>query len=261
MRSFLLIPSLLSVLAALTANASVVPGAPAVRRFASNNTPSQTKKLTAAQEYARELTHRQPTRRSTAQRRQASAQSINVDTSIQVGARNRDTGSTLGGVTITSSGLGIATSADTEVSLGTVRTSKTGSETERRITIDGLPGYSNLGVVQFSSTSGLTLGAGLSNGLRITGIANPGTGSGETPTYGTSYGNTGPALAGETDVWSFDYTTGTISLQWVNPDGSTPATYIITNGVDLAATGDIDAFNAVFGPGWFATTLTFTANA
>lgn len=34
---------------------------------------------------------------------------------------------------------------------------------------------------------------------------------------------------------------------------ATPATFLISNGVDLAATGDIDAFNAVFGPGWFAT--------
>ncbi|PPQ83472.1 hypothetical protein CVT25_007063 [Psilocybe cyanescens] len=260
MRSFLLIPSLLSILAALSANASILPGTPAVRRFTSKDTPTQTEKLTDAQIYARSLTHRQPTRRSTAQRRQVS-DNAEIDASISVGARNRDTGSTLGALTISSSGLGIATSADVAVSLDTVRSSSWGSQTERRITIDGLPGYSNLGAVQFSSTSGLTLGAGLSNGLRVTGVSSPGTAPGDVPSFGASYGNTGPALAGETDVWTFDYTTGTITLQWVNPDGSTPATFLISNGVDLAATGDIDAFNAVFGPGWFATTLTFTENA
>lgn len=76
---------------------------------------------------------------ATAQRRQASLQAIDNDASINVGARNRDTGSILGGLTITSSGLGIAAYVDAEVSLGTVRTSTAGSETERRISINGLP--------------------------------------------------------------------------------------------------------------------------
>lgn len=75
--------------------------------------------------------------------------------------------------------------------------------------------------------------------------------------------------------WTIDYLTGRMTAQWINPDGSkrslvgkisldcgpagSPATYLVSDGVRVAATGDIAAFNAANGQGWFAVVSTLTA--
>ncbi|KAG8752026.1 hypothetical protein FRC14_007434 [Serendipita sp. 396] len=48
----------------------------------------------------------------------------------------------------------------------------------------------------------------------------------------------------ESSVWTVDLTTGYVTPQWINPDGSTPPTIMFVNGAYLAATADLDAYNA-----------------
>ncbi|KAF9560477.1 hypothetical protein CPC08DRAFT_708035 [Agrocybe pediades] len=169
---------------------------------------------------------------------------------------NADTGYLLGNVVPSSSGY-VVNGASIANDLRVEYNPSWASRSKLRIRSSQLEGYPNLGLVQFAATSGVTLGAGLSNGLRVTGVADPGSEPGSIPVYLPSYGHSGGTLAAETDVWIIDAAVKRLSVQWVNPDGSTPMTYLITNGVDLAVTGDVAAFNEKFGPGWFTTTLSY----
>ncbi|CAA7266951.1 unnamed protein product [Cyclocybe aegerita] len=257
MRSFLLISPLIgALLCVIGANAAVTGDSP-VRRFALKGAQAtQTTNLTPAELYARELTHKRPTRRSTAQRRQES-ELPEIQANINIGAITASTGSPLGGLTLGTSGLEVDLSGS-GINLVTTASPSWSSRTDRRITISTLSGFPNLGLVQYDASSGLTLGVGLPNGVLVTGVADPGTAPGSLPSFVANY-NTGLSdLAVETDVWTIDYITGIISAQWTNPDGSKPVTVLVTDGTNIAATGDVLAFNLAHGLGWFPITLAYT---
>ncbi|KAJ7461162.1 hypothetical protein FB451DRAFT_1181503 [Mycena latifolia] len=54
----------------------------------------------------------------------------------------------------------------------------------------------------------------------------------------------------ESAIWIYDPETGTLTAQWINTDGSTPATHIVyANDANqaLALTGDVGSFQSAFG--------------
>ncbi|KIM39950.1 hypothetical protein M413DRAFT_188252 [Hebeloma cylindrosporum] len=256
MRYSLLISSLIATLTAFGVNATPHTHTP-IRRFSLTGTPTQNENLTEAAAYARSLTRRRPTRRATAERRQVS-DTPNIDIDIGLSVSNLATGSPVGNLVLGGSGLSL--SAEGGANLLTSVNALWESRPERRILVPGLnPDYPYLGLVQFSAVSGLALGPGLSNGLLLTGVASPGTAPGATPAYLPNLGNpTVPFNGGETDIWTIDYITGRITPQWINPDGGTPITYLVSDGTRIAATGDIAAFNNANGLGWFPITLSYS---
>ncbi|KJA26404.1 hypothetical protein HYPSUDRAFT_319971 [Hypholoma sublateritium FD-334 SS-4] len=107
------------------------------------------------------------------------------------------------------------------------------------------------------------MGPGLSNGLLLTGIKDPGTPPGDIPAYLANYDDpTGPLNRGaETDIWNIDYQTGEVKATWVNPGGDVVDLTMITNGVTIAATGDFTAFNNLNGGNWFYLAFTFPVSS
>ncbi|KAF9525578.1 hypothetical protein CPB83DRAFT_909050 [Crepidotus variabilis] len=109
-----------------------------------------------------------------------------------------------------------------------------------------------LGNVLGPSSISQTLGPGLYNYCFFAG-------TNETPAdsppvvQGTSFSTT---LGAETAVWK-KTDSGDISLQWVNPDGSKPETFVMyaPSANSLAITGDVAAYLDTFGTGRFPITL------
>ncbi|KAG9047514.1 hypothetical protein FS837_002099 [Tulasnella sp. UAMH 9824] len=106
---------------------------------------------------------------------------------------------------------------------------------------------SSLAVGFFSNSD--NLGPGSSNYLFITG--NTQTPAGSTPQSGNNNSlsaSTGIPQNAESAVWKYNPTTQDISVQWINTDGSTPATTLLYCSVDdvLMATGDIAALQSVY---------------
>jgi len=58
--------------------------------------------------------------------------------------------------------------------------------------------------------------------------------------------SSGLAKPSESAIWSVDLTTGALTMQWVNTDGSKPATIIFVQSNHVYAGGDPDAFHSRF---------------
>ncbi|KAF8907311.1 hypothetical protein CPB84DRAFT_300513 [Gymnopilus junonius] len=265
MRSFLLLPSLVALMLS-AASVSAVENSPsiasaaqihAMRCFSLKRTPVHMN-LTDTQLYTKALTHRRPTRRATAHQRRASTVA-DVQSSVRIDVANMDTGYPLGSLSVDDGGRLAVDGSGPGTTFSTLTSSGSALGTQRRILVPSLSGFPNLGAIQYASTDSPTLGPGLSSGVKITGVADPGTQPGDLPAYLESYESGATSLPTETDVWTINYLTGVIGLQWINPDGSIPDTTLISNGNGIAATGDLAAFNSVHGSGWFTVKLTRSA--
>ncbi|KJA26403.1 hypothetical protein HYPSUDRAFT_319971 [Hypholoma sublateritium FD-334 SS-4] len=186
MRYSLLTSSLFILAAALGASASVVANGPRViRRIHHLTGSSKTTNLTSAHLHAVELMRRRPTRRSTARLQRRSALVVATVTlpltADSLTFMNGNTGAALGKLSVSATGLTFDTSGDGSP-VTTTSLSGALSVVGRRITVPAmvmhktnaerppdlfcvLPiqgEYSNLGLMQYSPTSGLTMGPGLS---------------------------------------------------------------------------------------------------
>ncbi|KAF8192686.1 hypothetical protein K438DRAFT_1762032 [Mycena galopus ATCC 62051] len=87
-------------------------------------------------------------------------------------------------------------------------------------------------------------------------------GAGSTPAETPSYFSISSGLdkQSETSVWSVDLISGAVSAQWINSDGSSPATVMFVQSNHLYVGGDPNAFEARFPAPVTAVTLQFIPN-
>lgn len=103
-------------------------------------------------------------------------------------------------------------------------------------------------VVGRDSTSD-NIAAGSFNYLYLDPISAPGSSPGSTPSHSTpSFFSTSTGLdkAAESSVWSVNLASGTLAAQWLNTDGSSPATIIFVQSNHVYAGGDPNAFQSRF---------------
>ncbi|KIP02337.1 hypothetical protein PHLGIDRAFT_37937 [Phlebiopsis gigantea 11061_1 CR5-6] len=118
------------------------------------------------------------------------------------------------------------------------------------VSTNGFRAYPYIGGVQGFASNGPDLRPGSANYAYIAGTTE--TAPHATPQQvGNSFSAaTGNAEAAESAIWSFhDSTSSTLRAQWINTDGSTPATviaYIPSEGV-FVFVGDLQAFEGQFG--------------
>ncbi|TFK39516.1 hypothetical protein BDQ12DRAFT_705008 [Crucibulum laeve] len=121
------------------------------------------------------------------------------------------------------------------------------SLTDARITLvdsDVGAGYPLLGLIQGRDDTNANIASRSFHYLYFGAVAVPGTAP-NTPgaAVSNSYtGVTGSQRVAESDVWNIDLTTGSITPQWTNTDGSQPATDLFSQGTALYAGGDSAAF-------------------
>jgi hypothetical protein len=107
--------------------------------------------------------------------------------------------------------------------------------------------YSDLGGITGFSNSSPDLGSGSFNYSYLGESA--ATAPGATPAnVGNSFTDaTGIPEDSESALWSVDAATGILSAQWINTDGSSPATFAAFTQDALVLTGDLGAFEGAFG--------------
>jgi hypothetical protein len=121
--------------------------------------------------------------------------------------------------------------------------------------------FSNLGGVQGFADSSPDLGAGSSDYGYVAESA--ATAPGATPAnVGNSFtDSTGIAEDSESAIWSVDAATGALTAQWINSDGSSPATFMAFTADTLVLTGDLSAFEGAFGGDAIALSIPASAPA
>jgi len=129
----------------------------------------------------------------------------------------------------------------------TFQTDQTGSGTQLDINaVNSNPSWPFLGLVQGREDTDSNLSPGSYEYLYLAGVANPGTQPGDSPqSISNSYFIGAPRTA-ETAVWTFDITTGVLTPQWINTDGSSPAEQFFTQSTGLYVGGSQDAFHSRF---------------
>ncbi|KAF9048540.1 hypothetical protein BJ165DRAFT_1029400 [Panaeolus papilionaceus] len=249
--------SLFMAFAAVGVNAKPTRTTAAMKRFGFKGDAAE-ENLTTAQRYARELTRRTPTRRSTAKKRQESpVPDISTPQTIYLGLTNQDTGSFVGFVDLGSDGLTVNSEGSGTTFIHLVNPSWT-INTQQRVNIPGIT-YPALGLVQRPGDS-TYLGPGLPSAVFIAGVTSS-TIPGSLPVL-LPNSITGVAdLAVETDVWTVNFNDGSMRPVWINPDGTAATLTIISNGNDIVATGDFTAFNIVNGGNWFTISLAFSVTS
>jgi hypothetical protein len=107
--------------------------------------------------------------------------------------------------------------------------------------------YSDFGGVTGYANSSPDLGAGSANYSYLAESA--ATAAGATPAnVGNSFTDyTGIPEDSESAIWSVDTATGELTAQWINTDGSSPATNMAFSEDTLVLTGDLGAFEGEFG--------------
>ncbi|KAH8814554.1 hypothetical protein DL96DRAFT_416441 [Flagelloscypha sp. PMI_526] len=106
------------------------------------------------------------------------------------------------------------------------------------------PDWPLLGLVQGRDDTDSNVKPGSYQYLYIGGVANPGTQPGDGPTLIDNSYFIGAARTAETSVWTFDAATGSLTLTWVNEDGTLPDLQVWTQSTGLYAGGDKAAFVA-----------------
>ncbi|PPQ74110.1 hypothetical protein CVT26_006506 [Gymnopilus dilepis] len=232
---------------------------PAIRRFPMRGTPVRAaRNMTQAELYARALTLRKPTRRSTAQRRQTSNTPVTRFASVSV--KDSTTGTVVGNLVMGEVGWSISSggSAPTFKNTGTSAT----VQTQQQLTWSDAPAnpYTSFGIGQCSAGASTNIGAGSAAVLCLVNARSQ-VPAGSTPTaVATNLLPGGTGLA-ETGVWTLDYATNVATPQWINPDGTTPTTYIVENSAtgQVYVTGDVNAASQALGATLVPITLSFTA--
>ncbi|KAG8847182.1 hypothetical protein FRB91_012038 [Serendipita sp. 411] len=109
-------------------------------------------------------------------------------------------------------------------------------------TIDGFP---FLGLIQGGANVDSDIAPGSYQYLYLGGTSHSAPGA--IPQTGPN-GYANNSVTWESSVWNINITTGDLTPQWINSDGSSPATYLIRHqGAFFFGTGDPDAFNSHFG--------------
>ncbi len=123
--------------------------------------------------------------------------------------------------------------------------------------------YPFLGGIEGFANSGPNLGSGSSNYSYLGGTV--GTVAGATPALGANSFTASTSIAEdiESAIWSIS-SSNVLTAQWVNSNGSTPITFIVTapasQGSEIVLSGDPTAFGNTFGAGT-TDTLTFVCTA
>jgi hypothetical protein len=107
--------------------------------------------------------------------------------------------------------------------------------------------YSDFGGVTGFANSSPNLGAGSSNYSYL--AESNATAPGATPAFvGNSFTDvTAISEDSESAIWSVDAATGALTAQWINSDGSSPATFAAFTEDTLVLTGDLSTFESQFG--------------
>lgn len=124
------------------------------------------------------------------------------------------------------------------------------SASQVRITMEDSDeiGFPLLGLVQGANDTSVDIGSESYNFFYLTGIAQPGSVAGAVPAnISNAYTNvTTLVRAAESDVWTIDLTTGNLSPQWINSNGSAPTTVLFAQSSALYAGGNSSTFSAQF---------------
>lgn len=253
-------PEAYAQLAALRKLFNVKLGAPdgyAVNTAAaSKNKPALFKggsrRLTNAQRLRMGLAPNPPTRRAPGYRRQEPSPVPPVtDLGIALGTDSE--GNSLGYISATYAASGqLSTTSDSSSTVQFSVTYPSGSTSPAglRVEMTNAPvaGAPLLALISGRDNVDDTMSLGSWHYLYIGGAEPAGTVPGSTPAAGfTSVSSiTGLSPTFETDVWTLNPTTGTLTAIWTNPDGSTiPVGLYLQNGV-LYALADPVAFNAQY---------------
>ncbi|PVF98143.1 WSC-domain-containing protein [Serendipita vermifera] len=102
--------------------------------------------------------------------------------------------------------------------------------------------------------SGSTLAPGSQEYLAFNNVEHTDPGSTPQDVGNSLSDNTGEARTSESSIWNIDLVSGAVTVQWINPDGSLPTTYLITQYTFCFATGDPAAFDSAYGG---VTTVTY----
>ncbi|KAF4616151.1 hypothetical protein D9613_011445 [Agrocybe pediades] len=219
--------------------------------------------MTPAQQYARTLTLRKPTRRSTAQRRQESPEprlSSNRVSSLAV--ENAETGATVGNLVYESEAWKVSRLDSASAITFTGNPTAT-SQRQRRLVLsstDVVTMYTNVGVGQCNVGDEVHLKKGSANVLCLVNAVASGTFVGSTPkTLATNMHPSGDSVA-ETDIWSLNFETGIATPEWINPDGTTVSAQLVVAKNDpstIYVTADIEASSQALGLPLVAVTIKF----
>ncbi|EIN06211.1 hypothetical protein PUNSTDRAFT_136999 [Punctularia strigosozonata HHB-11173 SS5] len=98
--------------------------------------------------------------------------------------------------------------------------------------------------VAIRSGSQVTLGPGNTIYLELQNTRASTPAGSTTPTYVYDTYAIGYA---QTTIFSVDPATGKVTVKWVNPDGSTPTTYLAVSGTGIYVTGDVSALQSQLG--------------
>ncbi|KJA21634.1 hypothetical protein HYPSUDRAFT_216187 [Hypholoma sublateritium FD-334 SS-4] len=219
--------------------------------------------LTEAEAHALWLTSRKPTRRSTAQRRQASAAAV-VEGS-RFAATDASTGTSYGDLVYGTDGWTLSTS-DTPSTLVYSRSSgfyARDSREAQRLTYtsqNASDPYRIFGVGQCYAGSPTTIGSGSSNVLCLVNAIS-GTRAGSRPDKVKNNLDPSGSSYVETNIWTVDYSKKTASPTWINSDGTAIPAYIVVavkHPDIIFVTGDVAATSAHYGLEFRPVTLSYT---
>ncbi|TFK50840.1 hypothetical protein OE88DRAFT_1659942 [Heliocybe sulcata] len=268
----------------LTAAATLVQGAPgdpaktlAARDYASINptglrlrsldgvASSFGKRLTNAQRLARGLPLRKPTRVKARQAAPSSCPTTSHTGIIRVVAVD---GGLQGYVAATPNSFGeyqptLDASAALRVSFGTSSCASSAGYTRLDITAEnGISNFPMLGFMTGFANTDNNLGSGSYNYAYLGGVTSTPPGSPAVVQPSSYSAVAGVPDATESAVWAWDRSSNALTVQWVNTDGSTPATYLayVPSANSFAVTGDLGAFTSNFG-GADSATFTFVPDA
>lgn len=123
---------------------------------------------------------------------------------------------------------------------------ETESGTDLNLSIENSDtGYTFLGLIQGRDDTNSNLNSGSFHYTYIGGIKNPGTEPGSGPTnIDNSYTTaTGRKRTAESAVWTYDSSSGKLTPQWTNTDGSVPAVHYFSQSTVIYVGGDQNAFH------------------
>ncbi|KAF5320700.1 hypothetical protein D9619_002172 [Psilocybe cf. subviscida] len=202
--------------------------------------------LTNAERLSRGLPPKAPTRRFHAARTQASPSPQNSFTG-KIEVRNTDGGAVLGWLSTATSDAGnIKPTTNEGEAMKFTFTLDFGatSGSQVRVNMQNSPGPL-LGLVEGRDNANPDIGADSFQYMYLNGISLPGSSPGSSPTAQTSVYSTKNSVTkhAETDIWTIDTVSGAMSVQWINSDGSAPATYLFLQSNYVYAGGSPSKFH------------------
>ncbi|KAF5320792.1 hypothetical protein D9619_001226 [Psilocybe cf. subviscida] len=236
-----------------------------IHRFALRSSASvhDDSNVTDAQRYAKWLTQRKPTRRSTAMRRQASPGFVSDPDSAMMRVADTSSGQGVGSLVYSSSNNVWTVSEEGSPTTITLNSEIPGITTRayQQLMSNADSTYPVLGIGQCNSGAPVDIGSGSSNVLCLLNTEAVGTSPGSVPTQLSNSLSGSTATYVESNIWTVNYSSKTATPTWVNPNGTSVEAHIVvavTNSNIIFVTGDVAATSAAYGLEFREVTLNFS---